>query len=1148
MLIINDYFHNYFYRSSFMANLGKKVLVYGLCSMLASPFMVLPRQAYANTQNLTVYSGGTIYTMTESLKEVQNNVKPHKAKAVVVDNNTGKIIHVFKENENADMYTKNANFKQVNLGTNVMLPGFIDPHGHFPTASSGLTSIDLNPSPIGDPGVNTLKQLQDKLIQSATDNPDMYYLGISGSGYDDTLLDIKRHPTHEELVLTGFESKPVKISHSSGHMSVVNTVALKQLFDTTTYLPKALTNTLKNQGILTSSQSVVSAQLIKSGTEIQYEITLNDDSKKTLPGIQMRKDDGKNSFPITNADTAVNYMTGLLQESSSDFVGVTSIPAAKDQWIPYAAKDYISRGVTSANDGGTLAFGLALDDAQKALATNALPLRMVIQPRIYLNFGVNINENTLQNHFTLGWTGMNYTAANEKDRTIGSPSANSPQTGDDITTWYGAFVPTPPGFTGTPATAQNHGRPGSEATGTTYANQLWQKAQNDPVGYADRIMLGTWKYNYDGSIQGYTGYLAQQGYYQKPADLTPFNPAGRTGDEVSGTGKYIVGGTATVTDPKYFCVGGAHYGNEKSLGNGTYDSVQNAITQYHLQNQGVSLHLNGSWANDDVINFVEQAALEAKKQGKTITDTRHTVIHAQMQDLQHIQRIMGNYDQFPIDTPRNVKRFTNVWTGVNAMTWQKDAQQNSAPAITGYNPEEGHYLNQFATDKDNTGANLRAALGGAGEQNLIRQQNMISSYFVDHTYYWGERHRDIFMGPGRAYNMSPMGWAVKLGHRYTFHNDTPVTPQNPLKSISIATTRLSSGYQAGGIKAQQQPIYGTAGIKEIGQTKKYYPTIEDKESGNTSKMVDFHDFDQRITVLQALHAVTVNSAFSSKIEDRFGSIKEGNWADFVILAQDPFVLEKQGTSGLLAIADIPVVATIVGNNPVFGFLPGTTEGNFVGYLEGSFYDASLAGSTVQTISENADDFTDPTSFVPEETLAEIGKTLGNAYLGNVQFTSTIDGAKNVAIYSVQIMGNGDPASTVKLHKFITPTDIRPFTLVGSDFEKKQVQNYAGKYWITSKKLDSVLTENDKLEIGNAYYIHFAIEDDSDFDLDKNNKKIQDPVIVTADSLPKAPTASYAGHGGGGCTIGTGAQYDLAIALIAALGLLAIRIYRKRDNA
>ena len=86
-------------------------------------------------------------------------------------------------------------------------------------------------------------------------------------------------------------------------------------------------------------------------------------------------------------------------------------------------------------------------------------------------------------------------------------------------------------------------------------------------------------------------------------------------------------------------------------------------------------------------------------------------------------------------------------------------------------------------------------------------------------------------------------------------------------------------------------------------------------------------------------------------------------------------------------------------------------------------------------------------------------------------------------------------------------------------------------------------------MGKAYYIHFAIENDTEFDLDKDPAKVQDPVIVTADSFPKVPTAPYAGHGGGGgCTIGTAAQYDLALVILAALGLLAIRIYRKRDNA
>ena len=40
----------------------------------------------------------------------------------------------------------------------------------------------------------------------------------------------------------------------------------------------------------------------------------------------------------------------------------------------------------------------------------------------------------------------------------------------------------------------------------------------------------------------------------------------------------------------------------------------------------------------------------------------------------------------------------------------------------------------------------------AREDQLDRMQalGVIPSFFVLHTYYWGDRHRDIFMGPERA--------------------------------------------------------------------------------------------------------------------------------------------------------------------------------------------------------------------------------------------------------------------------------------------------------------------------------------------------------------------------------------------------------------
>ena len=1135
MLIINDYFHNPFHRSGFMANLGKKVLVYSLCSMLASPFMVLPRQAYANTQNYTVFSGGTIYTMTESLKEVQNNVKPHKAKAVVVDNKTGKIIKVFKENENADMYTKNANYKQINLGTNVMLPGFIDPHGHFPSALV-VQTIDVSPTPIITPGVDSVADLRKKLIETTKQrDPKGTFKWVQGFGYDDTMYEPQGHPTHEELMKDGLDKYKVTVTHISGHMSVVNTNSLKLLFDSSYYT--SLKQILVKSNILTDgSANITKAELIKdSNGNIQYQLTLDKQvgtsNKLILPGIQMRTADAAFGTGIDDSqpDKAVQYMTGLLLETAMSYIAVpgTAYQALEAYYptadpIAYASKDYIARGVTSANHGGSTSIDSVITQAQNALLEGTLPIRMVIQPRIYLNSGTDITEDTLRQHYALGWKNMIVTGPSAQ-RTIGTPHPEA-QTGKDITTWFpGTLNPS-----ADKADSTHVGAPGDDqkAAGSA-ANKLFQQKEN----VKDRLLLGTWKYNYDGSIQGYTGYLAEHGYYKLPEGDVTFNPGGRTGDEKAGTGAYVLGGTISVNDPKYFCGADAHYGNENSLGTGTYTSMEKAVNDYHKAGQGVSFHLNGSWANDDVVNFIEQAAAH----NPTITDTRHTIIHAQMQNLQHIQRIMGNYNQFPIDTPNNIKKFTSVWTGVNALEWTSAAQQ--LPALpNGYNPEEGQYGNKFATDKPYTGENLRKLLGTNPETNLMRAQNIISSYFVDHTYYWGERHRDIFMGPGRAYNMSPMGWAVALGHRYTFHNDTPVTPQNPLKSISIATTRLSSGQIPGGKTHAPEKIYGTAGEKNIKAVKKYPETLKDKEMG---KLKDFHDFDQRITVLQALHAVTVNSAFSSKIEDRFGSIKPDYWADFVVLAQDPFELEKEGKTGLLKIADIPVVATIVANKPVFGFLPGTKAGEFVRDLEKSYHNPGnpFDGSAVN-VTDIATKELNPAD-------VEAMMHAGGEYYGAINFTANVDSGK-IAVFSIQIMGNGDPISTLNVRHFIndTPTGIIPYQFLANADATQD-----GKFWVTTKAVETPLAENTIMEPGQAYYVHFTVQDDGSYDLDNNAGKIEGQIFVTANKLPVAPTTPYAGHGGGGgCTIGTTAQYDLALVILAALGLLAIRIYRKRDNA
>ena len=118
------------------------------------------------------------------------------------------------------------------------------------------------------------------------------------------------------------------------------------------------------------------------------------------------------------------------------------------------------------------------------------------------------------------------------------------------------------------------------------------------------------------------------------------------------------------------------------------------------------------------------------------------------------------------------------------------------------------------------------------------------SFFSAHTYYWGDRHAAIFMGPGRAANMSPARWALEAGLRFSSHLDTPVTPMLPLQAVWSQISRES-----------------TAGVV-IGP-------------------------EQRIDRTSALRAVTIDAAWQVFMDDKIGSIEPGKRADLVVLSDNP---------------------------------------------------------------------------------------------------------------------------------------------------------------------------------------------------------------------------------------------------------------------
>jgi predicted amidohydrolase YtcJ len=152
------------------------------------------------------------------------------------------------------------------------------------------------------------------------------------------------------------------------------------------------------------------------------------------------------------------------------------------------------------------------------------------------------------------------------------------------------------------------------------------------------------------------------------------------------------------------------------------------------------------------------------------------------------------------------------------------------------------------------------------QSQLLRMKELgiATNLFTNHIYYWGDLHYSTFVGPDRAEDMDPAGSAQRLGIPFTMHSDASVTPVDPLFCMWTATARK------------------TMSGRVLGES-------------------------ERITVPQALHAVTLGAAYLLGQDDKKGSIKSGKLADFTVLARNPLDVSSPDE-----LKDIKVLGTIVG--------------------------------------------------------------------------------------------------------------------------------------------------------------------------------------------------------------------------------------------
>ncbi len=165
------------------------------------------------------------------------------------------------------------------------------------------------------------------------------------------------------------------------------------------------------------------------------------------------------------------------------------------------------------------------------------------------------------------------------------------------------------------------------------------------------------------------------------------------------------------------------------------------------------------------------------------------------------------------------------------------------------------------------------SLAGDGMFERMAAAGVTPSFLMNHVYYWGQTLRDNFLGRGRSGLLDRAASARAAGLRFSLHSDYNVSPISPLQLVMVAATRQM------------------------------------RDGGTLNEA-------EKVSVYQALRAVTIDAAWHIHADDVMGSIAVGKHADFAILDDDP----QQVPAG--QIAEIRVLETWLGGKPSFRARPG----------------------------------------------------------------------------------------------------------------------------------------------------------------------------------------------------------------------------------
>lgn len=157
-------------------------------------------------------------------------------------------------------------------------------------------------------------------------------------------------------------------------------------------------------------------------------------------------------------------------------------------------------------------------------------------------------------------------------------------------------------------------------------------------------------------------------------------------------------------------------------------------------------------------------------------------------------------------------------------------------------------------------------LADAAQFRKIRNLGLCVNLFANHVFYFGDQHYELTVGPERAERIDACATALSEGVPLAIHSDAPVTPMGPLFTAWCAINRVTPSGR----------VLGAA---------------------------------ERISVEEALRAVTLGPAYTLHLDHEIGSIEVGKKADFAVLDDDPLSVDP------MTVKDIGVWGTVLAGRP-----------------------------------------------------------------------------------------------------------------------------------------------------------------------------------------------------------------------------------------